>query len=185
MDDKIELVGTKTCSQCLTTKEISLFYRNSESSDGYRANCKICQNNLNDLWRSKNREKIAKTRAVYRAKPEILRSRAQLAKIWNRKNMESVLLTHAKKRAKTLNIEFDITKEDVVIPEFCPVLGIRLEVGMGVHHDASPSIDRMDNVAGYVKNNISVISLKANRIKSNASFDEIKKIFTWMEKNVK
>ena len=45
----------------------------------------------------------------------------------------------------------------------------------------SPSLDRLDNNKGYTKENISVISYKANRIKNDASFEEIEKLYLWLK----
>lgn len=36
------------------------------------------------------------------------------------------MLRHAKNRAEKLNLPFDITIEDLVIPERCPLLGTTL-----------------------------------------------------------
>ena len=59
------------------------------------------------------------------------------------------------------------------------MLGISLEQGNGRVHDASPALDRLDNAKGYVKGNVVVISYKANRMKSNATIDEIVRLGEW------
>ena len=72
--------------------------------------------------------------------------------------------------------EFNITIEDINIPEKCPVLGIPLVLhkgeGKGPKYD-SPSVDRIDSNLGYVKGNVRVISWRANTLKSNANYTEI------------
>lgn len=69
-------------------------------------------------------------------------------------------------RAKKEGIPFNITLEDLEIPEVCPVLGIPLkgwsENNVGGYKDDSPSIDKFIPELGYVKGNVSVISFKAN-----------------------
>lgn len=81
----------------------------------------------------------------------------------------------AKSRAKEKNVGFDITEVDLVVPEFCPVLGIPLyEISDG--RDNRPSLDRIDNTKGYTKDNVIVISLRANRLKSDASLEELNNI---------
>ena len=80
------------------------------------------------------------------------------------------MLTHAKHRAKKNNIPFDLNLEDIIIPEYCPLLGIKLEFG---GKDAAPSLDRLLPHLGYVRGNILVISKRANTIKNNASIDEL------------
>ena len=82
------------------------------------------------------------------------------------------LLNAARNRAKSKNLEFDITKEDIIIPKYCPLLNIELSV-YG-NSDNSPSLDRIDNRKGYIKGNIWVISFKANRMKNTANPQELK-----------
>ncbi len=84
-------------------------------------------------------------------------------------------------------LEFDITIDDVVIPEYCPVLGIKLEATVGTGRrnlnelESSPSIDRIDNSRGYTKDNIMVISLRANNLKKDATLQEVKALVRYME----
>lgn len=89
------------------------------------------------------------------------------------------LLSAAKGRAKKNNIPFNIDVHDIIVPEFCPVLGLKLEVGVGACSDSSPSIDRIIPEIGYVKGNIRVISRRANRIKNDATPDELYKVWKY------
>jgi len=89
------------------------------------------------------------------------------------------LLRCVKKRAIYKNIYFNLSAKDIVIPYFCPILNIPIYKGNGKHIDNSPSIDRIDNNLGYVKNNIRIISYKANKLKNNASFEEYNKIYNY------
>jgi hypothetical protein len=81
-------------------------------------------------------------------------------------------------------VPFSITPKDIraVLPPrlLCPVLGIRLRFGKGKLHDASPTLDRINNNWGYTKNNIAVISYRANRAKGNMHAAELERIATWM-----
>ena len=96
------------------------------------------------------------------------------------------LLYPARKRAKQKGLECNIQLEDIVIPDRCPVLGIALKsnigagAGGGGEYDYAPTLDRIDNSRGYTKDNICVISRKANSLKGDASIDEIKAILTYM-----
>jgi hypothetical protein len=70
-----------------------------------------------------------------------------------------------------------------VVPDKCPILGIELfisEKGVG-RTDNSPSLDRIIPSLGYVKGNIAVISQRANRIKNDATLEEITKLKAWLE----
>lgn len=82
-----------------------------------------------------------------------------------------------KSKAKRKRIPFDLELGDFVIPSHCPVLGIKLEASPSSSpHDASPSIDRVNPKKGYVKGNVIVVSAKANRIKSDATIEELKRV---------
>lgn len=88
----------------------------------------------------------------------------------------------AKKRAEKSGIEFDIRLEDIKIPEVCPVFHFKFEVGEGKGPtDKSPSLDRIDNSKGYVKNNVQVISFKANRMKSDCTVDDVEQLLCYMK----
>jgi len=93
------------------------------------------------------------------------------------------LLYAAKRRAVTREIEFDITVDDIVIPKYCPILGLKLQPVHGMTgRDSSPSLDRIDNSKGYVKGNIAVISFRANTLKNNATAAELRAIADFMDK---
>jgi hypothetical protein len=92
------------------------------------------------------------------------------------------LLASAKARAKYQGIPFELTLDDIFIPQVCPALGIPLQKGQGALHAGSPTLDRIDNSKGYVKGNVHVISSKANTMKSNGSIQELRRLLEWMEK---
>lgn len=84
------------------------------------------------------------------------------------------LLKKARERAKMYGRECTIKLLDIVVPEVCPLLGIPIFVGTRQVKNNSPTIDRKDSTKGYVPGNVWVISWRANRIKSDATLDEIK-----------
>ena len=89
----------------------------------------------------------------------------------------------AKARAARVGVPFDIVVEDIVVPECCPVLGLKLErnVGQSGPADNSPSLDRFLPQFGYVPDNIRVISHRANRIKTDATPVELRRVAAWIE----
>jgi hypothetical protein len=101
----------------------------------------------------------------------------------NKQNDKYQMWCHARRRAKKNDLEINIEPQDIPdIPSICPVLGIEVKRNIQdtKNHgpsDNSPSLDRIDTSKGYIKGNIRVISNRANRIKSDASFDEIEKIY--------
>jgi hypothetical protein len=87
------------------------------------------------------------------------------------------MVRNARNRARKAGVPFNITKDDIVIPSHCPVLGIPLfpRVGRG-GGDNSPSLDKIKPELGYVPGNIIVVSFKANRIKSDATIRELRDV---------
>lgn len=77
------------------------------------------------------------------------------------------MLSAARTRSKQNGIEFDIDISDINIPDLCPILNIPLVFNKGVVRFNSPVLDRIDNSRGYVKENVAVISHRANSLKNN------------------
>ena len=103
---------------------------------------------------------------------------------WKRNHPSFSLTSLARRRSRVDGTPCNIDYTDVVVPEFCPVLGVRLSVGPGKIHDFSPTIDRIRPELGYTKGNIAVISYKANRIKNNGSLEDLQAVVRWMEKTL-
>ena len=99
-----------------------------------------------------------------------------------------ILWSRARKRAQDQDVPFSITHEDIVIPEFCPVLGIKLSHAQkddGGFYDASPTLDKFIPTLGYVPGNVAVISMKANRLKSDGTTEELRAVANWMTEHEK
>ena len=91
-----------------------------------------------------------------------------------------------KSKMKRAGIEFSINFGDLKFPEYCPILDIKLDYfANGKPQDNSPFFDRINNLKGYVKNNVMIISNKANRLKANGNIEELKKILNYLESNMK
>ena len=117
---------------------------------------------------TKGRRLSCKTCSALKAERERIRRKEN----WKYKPTLA-MFNNSKQRAKLANIEHSITIEDIAIPDYCPVLGIKLETGDRKNHYNAPSIDRIDNTKGYIKGNIMVISCKANMLKKDATIDEL------------
>lgn len=95
------------------------------------------------------------------------------------------MLADARKRAKARNLEYNLIKDDLIIPEYCPVLGIPIHVSTSGKRSAnSPSLDRVNNSKGYTKENVCVISLRANTLKNDATIDELENIVNYMKEKL-
>jgi len=87
------------------------------------------------------------------------------------------------RRAKAKGLSHNITLEDIIIPDKCPVFETALleRVGESIqHHQAS--LDRVNNHLGYVKGNVRVISLKANNMKSDHDVCELEECIEGLRK---
>lgn len=87
------------------------------------------------------------------------------------------VLRAAKYRAKKIGVPFDLLPSEIVVPAICPVLGIPLshKIGYGPCNH-SPSLDRVVPELGYVRGNVVVISGRANRIKYDATPEELERV---------
>ena len=142
----------------------------------------------------RNKEKILKQRKEqYNNDPEFRQKRLEQTKQWrldhadkmkeHRKKWEHsnpawIMYHNAKRRASDLNLPFDITYKDIVIPEVCPILNIQLS---NTDRETTPSLDRIIPSLGYTKNNIQVISMRANRLKNDGTLAEFQAIVSYLE----
>lgn len=109
-----------------------------------------------------------------------LKARTAAAKsgAWERRRTTrplSHLLIRARNRATTKGREFSITLDDLYIPDVCPLLGVLLSL-TDPNTAYRPSIDRIDSNKGYIPGNVWVVSNRANRLKSDATADELIRI---------
>lgn len=118
--------------------------------------------------------------------PQRLLGRAARRRYYSKvrvKNPLIKLLNLARERSKKKGLEFNISLEDLNLPEFCPVLNIPLQVAKGRASWNSPSIDRIDPSKGYVKNNVRVISMRANLLKGNSTSEECRLLYEDSQRN--
>src|SRR5574343_1068165 len=91
----------------------------------------------------------------------------------NRFNYIKNLLHITKKRSEKLNIPFNIDESDLIVPKFCPLLDIPIFIKEGSLTNNSPSLDKIIPELGYIKGNVWIISMRANRMKSDLSKKEM------------
>ncbi len=173
----------KKCTKCGEQKELTEFYANRKSKDGKRADCKKCQNKVRDNWAKKNKDRVEANAKAYRLRDDVKARRLKQQHKWRAENLDWELWHKAKKRSEKSGLPFDIKREDIIIPETCPVLGIPLFITKGTIGDNSPTVDKIKPELGYVKGNIAVISARANRIKCDASLEEFKLIYDWIKEH--
>lgn len=155
----------KLCKKCKETKPISNFLNKKNC---LRPRCAACRSEDKRDARRKNVEKYRLMEKEYKIR-----------------NPERTILKNIKSRAKRSNIPFNLELSDIIIPEFCPVLGIKLSKISNKLCDNTPSVDRLIPEKGYVKGNITIISYRANTIKNNGTVEEHQKIIQYMIDNSK
>lgn len=124
-------------------------------------------------WRAKNPDKFEASQK----KSESVRTTAY------RKDPAYYLWRTAKVRAKALGVPFEITVEDVVLPDLCPILQVPINV-LASDWQSGASLDKVDNTLGYIPGNVRVISRKANRLKADATLEQIERIAMYMRGDI-
>jgi hypothetical protein len=170
-------LGLRICRICNKKKDIRAFKTSPSNEDGFRKICSSCSKRTNPAIKERNRRYRKNHKEQWTKTNREIRIR----------NTERYLTSVAKKRAKERNQPFSITYKDIVIPKNCPVFGtplVRKYYAKNGSKENSPSLDCFIPKAGYTPENVSVISFRANRIKNDASLDELKAIVSWMEKRI-
>lgn len=124
-------------------------------------------------YAEQNREK---TRASMRA--TIARNK-QRDKDANR--ISRLAVYSARDRARRMGLAFDLDFKKLLIPDMCPVLGIKLNDGS---FDGKPTLDRLVPDQGYTMANTRIISMKANVLKGDATIEQLEKVIEYMRLNV-
>ena len=161
----------------------SQFYRHASRPDGLSHSCKICVKRQTrdsrlrniDAARAVGRRNYQNHKQKYLSRTKATYATNKGTKLW----ISQQLINNAKTRAKAKSLEFNITRDDVIVPERCPILGIPLVRSDHAATDNSPTIDRIDPTRGYTKDNIHVISKRANVIKSYGTPEEHKRIYEY------
>lgn len=88
-----------------------------------------------------------------------------------------------KARCKRDGIIFEILPDDLYLPKVCPVFGEVLSKNLPACSKMLPTVDKIVPELGYTKENIQVISMQANTMKSKATKLELFSFAGWVFKN--
>lgn len=185
------VTDTKQCRSCGEQKPFSDFSKQSRGIGGVRARCKPCEVAIQSQMRKDNPLSAEAARRGSRKNAHSLKGRVR-RESFNRHDREErpgyYMWLRARNRAAKKGIEFTISPSDITIPEVCPVFGIKMVVAKGYYQnprgggaEESFSLDRIDNDYGYIPGNIAVISWYANRLKGDASIEQLEQIVSWMK----
>lgn len=144
--------------------------------------CKICYDKCRKYYKENREKEIARAQKSNSKKDRCKENERKRAAC--RKNPVPYILWNVKSRAKARGIPFELSHEDIKIPNVCPILGIELRISEGCPDAQSPSVDRINPNLGYVRGNIEIISHRANTIKSNATLQELKSLVRYLETKV-
>lgn len=147
----------------------SVYYQNNggrEKVKAYRA--------ANPEWYRKVKKRAQEKKKIRNRTDPIFREKLlEQRKANSRKNFKTVMLSRARARASILGIEFTLTKEDINIPDVCPILLAPFSFGTKENYHFTPSLDRIDPSKGYTKENTKVICSLANTMKNCATKEQL------------
>lgn len=166
----------KMCNRCKKIQNIEEFHK-GYGEHGKINKCRTCYKEqyegTPELRERRNKQKHWKRDYLRKTDPEYKKADREYTVENYRKHIERYLVKSARRRAVERNLEFSIVAEDIVLPEMCPLLGISMRMNEQKREDNSYSIDRLDNNKGYTKDNIWIISSRANFLKNNATIEEL------------
>lgn len=160
-------INAKECGVCKEIKYFTEFNVAKSNAFGYSYQCKPCRKVYLESRRDRDRQLANESRAKNRDRVNTVH------KAWCTNNRENYMYKQAKSRAKRKGIDFTIEISDIIIPENCPILGIKLIMGTKDDYQSSPSLDRVDTTKGYIKGNVQVISSLANTMKNCATKEQL------------
>ena len=175
----------KFCScKCMNVYNARIFKEQHKENNPEKWRvCNIC-NEEKSIWQfsllDKTRKTTSERKTTCKNCSAALNEKERRNRDWKH-NACKVLLSNAKQRAKKANIEFTLTKDDINIPDTCPVFGFPLKREEKETWMYAPSIDRIDNTKGYIKENIIIVSRRANILKKDATIEELRKLADYYE----
>jgi hypothetical protein len=174
----------RKCNCCKKIKNSEDFAKNPRYIGGLHTWCKECSNSTRvqknyHIQSNQNKKERMRVDSEYRKKIN------EQKRTYSRLNFKKVMIANAKRRAFKKNLDFNLTLEDISIPELCPILKIPFIIGTKSDYERTPSLDRIDNNLGYTKSNVQIITKKANSMKNSATSEELLLFANWILKNYK
>jgi hypothetical protein len=163
-------MGMITCKGCEQELPKEFFAVDKKRGTGRRYKCRACSAEEFKRWQQTGgyQTRLAKGRA----------ERGQLKQTDPKRRWAQMALAAARARAKAKSLTCTLTLDWLIgaCPDVCPALGIPLSYTNTTSLADSAALDRIDNTRGYEPGNCWVISMKANRVKSDATLAEIEAV---------
>lgn len=143
----------KTCNRCKEEKTVESFDKTARQRDGFSRTCKVCKKQ--DYLKRKD------------------------------KNPIHIYFVAKRSECKQKDIEFNLDEQYLIDiwTDTCPIFHTPMKIGTGSRGDGYNShLDRIDPNKGYIKGNVAWISGRANRIKYNATAEELRMIAEYIER---
>lgn len=176
--------STKICRDCSRELPLDMFYKNGTC---YRPECKECKSKAESERRSRNLEfyRARDRESYHKNRDKEILSMKRYRKNLKETNYFKYFIMNKKKSMLKAGIPWNLDEGYLreLFTGVCPVFGCAIHVG-GVKDDYKAELDRLVPSKGYVKGNVRWISSRANRLKSDASIDELKKILRYMEEQI-
>lgn len=182
---KLMALLTKVCSKCGMVLPLNMFYKNGGGSR--RPDCKQCKQKAEAERRSKDGEAVrAKERERYhKNRDKELAAMKRYRSNLKESNYFKFFIMNKKKAMLRAGVPWDLDETYLreLFTGVCPVFGYEIHVG-GAKDDHKAELDHLVPSKGYIKGNVRWISSRANRLKSDASIDELKKVLKYMEEQI-
>jgi|TARA_R110000824_G_scaffold13097_2_gene57079 hypothetical protein len=161
----------KVCSKCKEHKLLSEFDKGIRHKDGLQYQCKSCIKEYKDnVCRFKKWFQNKKGRVKQKGNVEFTILPTDIPGV---KIREVITKGIGENKYGSFNRKYK-SWEATEYPKVCTVLGIKLDWDMNGCNNNSPSLDRVNPKLGYIKGNVIMMSNLANKMKNNATPEELK-----------
>lgn len=178
----------KTCTICDIEKPLDQFHRHAHSKDGRRAACKDCRSKDR---RSRNPHPstgeciLCGGPVGFSNKSGICSINAECRRVmqrqWGESNYPILVLSQTRARARKGNLPFNLKPGDIPEPPSeCPCCERQIRRRMGKNN--SPQLDKIIPALGYISGNIQWLCGRCNRLKGEASGDELMRLAIFVQK---
>jgi hypothetical protein len=146
--------GTKSCGRCGTLKSLSEFHKHKTNGDGRHSWCKLCTKEANRISQAKTYASIEKRAS------ELVRT-----------------ATNRVKKQTGARSLIEIVASDIVElwnrqNHKCYYTGLEMTLAPAASN--SISLDRIDSLRGYVKDNVVLCCYQVNVMKQDLTIDELR-----------
>jgi len=151
------------CLSCNSFRPESEFSIRSDTGK-LRSTCNTCRSKESGIYHRKIRQSLSQS--------DITNNMEERDRRLNDPDyaIKQYILKLAKSSARHRNIKFDLTVDDICIPDKCPLLDTLFDPN---NRKYTYSVDRIDNSKGYIPGNVAIISNQANAMKRDATLNEL------------